>query len=149
MNRCSGSLAKVGHWRFAGPSRPLRFSCLPSLPFPSLPSPSSPLPLVTRLLFPAVPVGLCAHAVPFTARVRREAGWCGCFSGRCSVCSQSVALLPGSDRCELIRASSYRPQYETCTRQCNFHTRDREKKFPGSPFRATWKLLVCSKPACL
>ena len=25
----------------------------------------------------------------------------------------------------------------------------REKKFPGSPFRATWKLLVCSKPACL
>ena len=43
------------------------------------------------------------------------------------VVSQSVALLPGSDRCELIRASSYRPTYETCTRHCNFHTRDREK----------------------
>ena len=55
---------------------------------------------------------------------------------------RTVASLSGRPRIA--------PRYETCTRQCNFHTRDREKvsgereKFPGSPFRATWKLLVAA-----
>ena len=145
MNRCSGSLAKVGHWRFAGP--PVLFVsavCLPSpsLRFPPLPLLASPSrdssPLSSRTLFLSPPaygerrggVGVSAAGVVWVV-----SRWRFCMV-------RTVASLSGRPRIA--------PRYETCTRQCNFHTRDREKvsgereKFPGSPFRATWKLLVAA-----